>query len=101
MSDAFKKDPAAVLDYKQDWKTNTNQSTGTDWLASGETITAATVTADTGLTVDSDSITDTSTTVTAWLSSGTAGTDYNVVFHITTSAGREDDRTMVIRCVER
>jgi len=101
MSGAFKKDPNAVLDYKQDWATNTNQSTGTDWLASGETITAATVTADSGLTVDSDSITDTNTSVTFWLSGGTAGTEYNVVVHITTSASREDDRTMVIRCVER
>ncbi len=37
------KDPDAVLDYVYDWRQKTNRSTGTDWLASGETISSATV----------------------------------------------------------
>lgn len=92
MAQAFLKDPSAVLDYKFDWS---------DWLEASETITAATVTAAAGLTVDSSSITDSSTSVTAWLSAGTVGTRYSVVCHITTSADREDDRTIAIRVVER
>jgi len=61
-----------VLDYKFDWKAKTNGSGATDWLAVGETISTYTVTADAGLTKASDSKTDTNTSVTAWLSGGTA-----------------------------
>ena len=82
----FIKDPDAVLDYEIDWS---------DWLVT-DTISASTWTADTGLTVDSDSFTDTATTV--WLSGGVVGTSYEVVNHIATASGREDDRTIVIKC---
>jgi len=41
--------------------------------------------------VDSDTFTG--TTVTYWLSGGTLNTRYTIVNHITTSAGRQDDRT--------
>jgi len=92
MAQTFLKDPSAVLDYKFDWS---------DWLEASETIAAATVTAAAGLTVDSSAITDSSTSVTAWLSAGTVSARYSVVCHITTSADREDDRTIVIRVVER
>lgn len=81
----YLKDPDAVLDYQVDWSA---------WLASGETISTHTVTADDGITVDSSSITDDSTTVTAWVSGGTAGRKYRVTYHITTSEGREEDRTI-------
>ena len=60
----FRKDPNAVLDYVIDW--------GTNYLASDETISTATWTEGTGITKDSDSKTDTTTTI--WLSGGTAGT---------------------------
>lgn len=86
------KDPDAVLDYKFDWSS---------WLASGDTISTATVTASSGLTVDSSSITDTNTTVTAWLSGGTAGTKYAVTCHIVTAQDREDDRTVSVLVQER
>lgn len=97
----FLKDPDAVLDYLFDWASNTNSNGTTDWLQSGETITDHTITATTGITVDSSALVNTATSVVAWLSGGTAGTKYNVTCHIVTSAGREDDRTIVIMCAQR
>lgn len=88
----YLKDPDAVLDYKVDYSS---------WLADGETISTATVTVDAGITKDSSSVTDSNTSVTAWLSGGTAGDNYKVTYHITTSDGREDDRTIVIKVLER
>jgi hypothetical protein len=90
MASSFVKDPAAVLDYQWDWSS---------WLATGETISSHTVTAPTGLTLDSD--TATTTAVTAWLSGGTAGTDYSVVCQIVTSASRTDERSIVIAVQQR
>jgi len=84
------KDPSAVLDYVFDW---------TGWLATGETITDYTITADTGITVDSP--TEDAGKVTVWLSGGTAGINYKVACLITTSAGRTDERTIWIKVVER
>ena len=92
------KDPSAVLDYVFDW---------TGWLATGETIAVdsetgeklITITADTGITVDSDSESD--GVVTVWLSGGTAGINYKVACLITTSAGRTDERTIWIKVTNR
>ena len=84
------KDPSAVLDYVFDW---------TEWLATVETITDYTITADTGITVDSS--TESDGKVTVWLSGGTAGINYKVACLITTSAGRTDERTIWIKVVER
>lgn len=96
------KDPEAVLDYKFDWRALTNGSGKSDWLASGETITAGyTITAATGITADSDSRTDTNTSVTVWLSGGTAGETYTLECKIVTSASRTDERTMTIVVLER
>lgn len=81
----YLKDPDAVLDYQVDWSS---------WLAEGETLSDHTITADDGITVDSSNITDSNTTVTAWLSGGTAGRKYKVVYRITTTEGRTDDRTI-------
>lgn len=86
----YTKDPSALLDYSTDW---------TPWLASGETIIGHTVTVPTGLTKVSDGAT--TTVVTAWLSNGTVGTVYPVVYDITTSAGRHDQRTLRVRVQER
>ena len=60
------KDPSAVLDYVFDW---------TEWLATGETIADYTITADTGITVDSSTKTTGKVTI-VWLSGGTAGINY-------------------------
>lgn len=104
MTKEIVKDPDAVLDYTFDWAADTNGSSdpdATDWLASGETISSAVVTVESGITKDSDSITDTNTSVTVWLSGGTAGTRYDVACKITTSASRTDERTRIIYVKER
>jgi hypothetical protein len=98
MADTFIKDPSAVLDYRFDWKAQTNGSGQRDWLAAAETISTKTITPSTGITVDSSSLTDTNTSVTVWLSGGSAGTDYTVACKIVTSAARTDQRTITIRC---
>lgn len=90
MVQAFVKDPNAVLDYEVDWS---------GWLASGDTISTSTWVASDGITIDSDSKTTTKTTV--WLSGGVAGRSYAATNHIVTAAGREDDRTIVMRVAER
>ena len=87
------KDPSAVLDYVFDW---------TGWLATVETIetiTDHTITADTGITVDSS--TELDGKVTVWLSGGTAGINYKVACKITTTAGRTDERTIWIKVTNR
>lgn len=92
MADTFTKDPSAVLDYAFDWST---------WLDSdnSETISSHTVTAETGITLDSDSESD--GVVTAWMSAGTAGKNYTVTCKIVTSAGRTDERSITILCRNR
>jgi hypothetical protein len=84
------KDPSAVLDYVFDWN---------EWLATGETITDHTITADTGITVGSS--TESDGKVTVWLSGGTAGINYKVACLITTTAGRTDERTIWIKVTDR
>lgn len=103
------KDPSAVLDYAFDWKPLTHGEPGatSDWLATGETIAVdsetgeklITITADTGITVDSSAESDGKVTV--WLSGGTAGENYKVACLITTSAGRTDERTILIKVTNR
>ena len=102
----FVKDPEAVLDYSFDWS-NWLDSTSTP----KETISTQTVTAPTGLTLDTSSITDgtndagtsmTDSVVQAWISGGTAGADpYRVECLITTSANRTDERSIWITVRER
>jgi hypothetical protein len=95
------KDPDAKLDYKFDWAALTNGTGTSDWLASGETIASKSVTVTSGLTKDSDSLADSNTSVLVWLSGGTAGEDYEVVCHITTSDSRQDDRTLYVKVRQR
>lgn len=90
MPTSYTKDPQATLDYLFDWS---------GWLATGETITASTMTATTGITVQSASFT--TTTATVWLAGGTLGTAYQVTNHVTTNAGRQDDRTITITIRDR
>ena len=102
MPSIFLKDPNAVLDYRFDWKAETNGSGDSDWLDSGETIEDTyTITPDSGITVDSDARTDTNTSITIWLSGGTAGVDYEVACKVVTSAARTDERTIKIQVRER
>jgi hypothetical protein len=90
LTNQYTKDPSAVLDYAFDW---------TDWLATSETIANHTITADTGIVVDSS--TENAGIVTVWLSGGTAGINYKVACLITTSAGRTDERTIWIKVTDR
>jgi len=90
LDNQYLKDPSAVLDWAFDW---------TEWLAIGETITDHTITADTGITVDS--WTEDDGKVTVWLSGGTVGEWYKIACLITTSAGRTDERTIYIQVQER
>jgi hypothetical protein len=90
MTIRFTKDPDAVLPYTLDWSR---------WLEDDDTVSAATADEDTGIVVDSVDFTDTTTTVV--MSGGTAGTSYDVVVHVTTSDGYEDDRTITFAVKER
>ena len=85
----FTKDPQAVLDYVIDWSA---------WLGE-DTISASEWTVPDGITLDSDSFTD--TTATAWLSGGTAGESYDVTNEIVTDGGRTDDRTITIQVKQK
>lgn len=85
-------DPQAKLDYAVDWSL---------WLQTGETITTSTWTVPTGITQAMPNPSNTSTVATIWLTGGTVGTHYTVTNHIVTSMGREDDRSLFIRVIER
>jgi hypothetical protein len=86
----IEKDPYAVLDYSLDW---------TNWMPSGDTITSISVTADSGITIDSTTNTD--FIATAYISGGTAGTIYNIEFKIVTTNGLQDSRNFRIKVIER
>lgn len=86
----FTKDPEAILDYIFDWS---------DWLATGEIITSATITVPTGLTKASQ--TTTTTEVIAWISGGVVTTTYRVECKITTNSNRTDVRAINIRVADR
>ena len=88
----FLKDPDSVLDYAWDWAS-------LDWLESGETIAAYTVTVPSELTLVSS--TEVDGIVTAWLSGGTSRTNYICTCQITTSLGRTDERSLFIRVEDR
>lgn len=84
-------DPQAVLDYPADWS---------DWLPLGDTLTDATVTADSGVTIENVQPPFEGVVV-AWISGGTAGESYTVTYHVVTADGREDDRSITLVCKER
>jgi len=87
---SFYKDPDSILDYKFNWSS---------WLASGESISTYVITAASGIT-NTTSTSDTDS-VTAWLSGGTAGSDYPVACLIETDSSRTDERTIKIHVRER
>lgn len=93
----------ATLDYLFDWRAATNgtaQNDEGDWLAVGETIALASVTAGDDLTVTD--MAEANGQVTFWLSGGTIGRRYTVVCHITTNSvpAREDERSAVVRVID-
>lgn len=90
MPTTMTKDPGASLDYSFDWGA---------WLVDGDTITSAQVTVPDGITLDGT--TNTASTVTAWLSGGTAGESYMATCRITTAEGRTDERSIRINVRQR
>jgi TRAP-type uncharacterized transport system substrate-binding protein len=87
------KDPSAKLDYAVDWSS---------WLEAGETISDSEWTVEEGLTEEvSPAPSEADGITTIWLSGGTAGVYYTVTNTITTSVGRIDERSIIIRCVDR
>lgn len=97
------KTPDEVLDYIVDWAAATNNVPGAsdNWLAVSESIASIDVSSDTGINIDSSSITDSSTSVTLWLSGGTAGTNYDIAVKVTTSSGRVAVRTIRIKVISK
>jgi hypothetical protein len=84
----FLKDPNDVKDVSVDFS---------NLLPTGETLTgAATVTPDSGITVDSNSVA--TPNVTVRLSGGTIGERYDVNVEIDSSDGETYDRKVVIVC---
>lgn len=73
----FTQQPSEVLDYDIDL---------TDWMASGDTVSSTTVSAETGLTVSVSN--GTTTTPKIWCSGGSDGTTYKVTATIVTTDGR-------------
>lgn len=82
------KDPSDVLDYTIKWS----------GLLAGDTIASVVWTVPAGLTQESVSNTSTSTTI--WLSGGTAGTTYTVACLIVTAGGREIERSASLAVVD-
>lgn len=83
------KDPNAVVDYNIDWSS---------WLPDDDTISTSEWIVPAGITEDSETNTDTTTTI--WLSGGTAGQSYSLTNRITTAQGRTQDKTITISVKE-
>lgn len=102
----FVQDPQAQLDYQWNWFDPAEGET-VGWLAAGETITAFTVVASSADlvigngTTGGPAVSQAGGKVTAWLSGGIEGTRYEIACHITTNAGRQDDRTIYLRIADQ
>jgi hypothetical protein len=101
------KDPAAVLDFGLDLSPVPTQLAA-PWLAPGEQVVSLTVTADTGIVVNSSSISANASGVagaliTAWLSGGVSGSTYGAHFQFTTNSTppRTDCRSLQIQVQSR
>lgn len=99
----FIHDPQAVRTYGVYWGNN---------LAHGDTIASSNWTVPTGLTKVSEGVNEAEvieanftypigTVAQVRLSGGTAGVDYTLLCHIITTAGDEDDQTVIIRAVDK
>jgi hypothetical protein len=92
----FIKDPQEVLDYTIDWS---------EWLVSGDTINAVTVTTPTGISTTTSGTPQTPAGPTVisgvatkiWVAGGTAGTSYNIACRVTTVGTRQGERSITIQ----
>jgi hypothetical protein len=98
----FEKTVAEVLDYKFDFKPlgNSREGAESNYLESGETLASYTLTPETGITVDSDALADTNTTVLVWLSGGTLNDTYTIECKAVTSDGRTVERAITVKIVK-
>lgn len=87
------KDPDDVLDYRIDWLGDASEPGHLYGL--DDAISDSTWIVPAGITKDSDTNDDGSTTI--WLSGGTAGETYEIVNRITTDDGRVFDQTVKIK----
>ncbi len=87
----FKKDPDAVLDYVFDWAPYLTPI--------ADTIASVTWVLSPGLTKISQS--NTTMTATAFIGGGTAGESLTLTCRIVTAGGRTDDRSVVLKIVDR
>lgn len=96
------KSPHDVLDYLFDFAPLTNGRDGvvSDALASGEALLTRTITAESGITVDSDEFANSSTAVRVWLSGGAAENNYTVRCDVTTDGGRTFSRSIIVPVLE-
>lgn len=85
------KDPDATMAYGVDFS---------DWLDTGETIDSYTITPN-GVTLYSDSLVNGDTQINIILKDGIAGELATVHFHVVTSTGLEDDRTVNVEILEQ
>lgn len=84
------KDPGSIIDYGVSW---------TNWLAQNDSIELSQWLLDSGITAVTESNNETETAI--MLSGGTSGTQYTLTNRITTSAGRVEERSMLILCENR
>ena len=92
------KDPNATLDYAFDWRAFTNGSGRKNWLAVGESIASYVLTPAAGITVASESLVNSASTVMAFVSGGTVGGTYTLSCKITTNSvpARIEERSISI-----
>lgn len=86
------KDPADVLDYGLDW------SDQLALVSPADTISSVTWTVPAGLTAGPQFLLG--SVATAWLSGGTAGTDYTIICRIVTTGGRTLERSVKLQVKE-
>lgn len=83
------KDPDEVLDYQLDWMAR----------LAGDTIASSTWIVPNGITKNSDSKTETTTTI--WLSGGTIGASLSITNRIETAGGRTMDQSVSLKIKEK
>lgn len=93
----FQKDPDAVLPYTIDW--DGAAADDGPWLDDGDVISTSSWGIPAGITEDSNSKTNTTTTII--LSGGIHNIDYDLVNSITTTSGLATDRTIRVQVRER
>lgn len=88
------KDPDEVLDYQINWVKRVQSSRTPD-----DTIVGSTWIVPTGITKQSDTFTDTTTTI--WLTGGEDGETYEFTNRIVTTEGRTMDESVTVKVKER